>query len=209
MYSTPIFHIALILKILRLYIIKTAVLKAISSNIPKVRLRAYQYTKWFSPELRHKLKCLHTLQKKYKHSPTSHNLDGLNHAEAQFQLNIDSTKFNYDANLIHGFANHNNSKIYRVLQRPKIFPMYFILTHPLLQLMLIKLCFTTNILVLWTQIVRLLYQICAPSLLMLNLYNHLIYLNSMFTMPLLLWIPIKLWKLMASVLRFLNTVLNH
>ena len=71
-------------------IIKTVVLKAMSSSIPKFRLRAYQNPKWFSPELRHELKCLHTLRNKYKHSLTSHNQDGLNHAEVQFQLNIDS-----------------------------------------------------------------------------------------------------------------------
>ena len=97
-------------------IIKTAVFKAMSANIPKFRLRAHQYPKWFSPELRHELKCLHTLRKKFKHSPTPHNLDRLNHAEAQFQLNIDSTKSNYEANLIHSFAYHNNSKIYEYIR---------------------------------------------------------------------------------------------
>ena len=97
-------------------IIKTAVFKVMSANIPKLRLRAHQYPKWFSPELRHELKCLHTLRKIFKHSPTPHNLDHLNHAEAQFQLNIDSTKSNYEANLIHSFAYHNNSKIYEYIR---------------------------------------------------------------------------------------------
>ena len=100
-------------------IIKTAMLKAMSPNKPEFQLRAHQYPKWFSPELQHQLKCLQTfrtLWKKYKHSLTSHNLDRLYYAEDQFQLNIDSTKSNYEANLIHGFANHNNSKIYGYIQ---------------------------------------------------------------------------------------------
>ena len=140
-------------------------LKAMSPNKPEFQLRAHQYPKWFSPELQHQLKCLqtfHTLWKKYKHSPTSHNLDRLNYAEDQFQLNIDSTKSNYDANLIYGFTNHNTSKSYGYIQsitKTKILSLYFILIHPLLQLMLIKLCFTMNIFILCTQILRLLYQI--------------------------------------------------
>ena len=128
-------------------ITKTAVLKAMSSNIPNFKLQPHQYPKWFSPELQHKLKCLHAIKKQYKLSPISHNLDPLNHAKAQFQLDIDSTKSNYEANLIHSLPITIILKftvIYRVLQRPKIFPLYFILIHPLLQLMLIKLCFTTN-----------------------------------------------------------------
>ena len=108
----------MILKILRLYgpLLKLLCLRPCHQTS---QLRVHQYPKWFSPELQHQLKCLqtfHTLWKKYKHSPTSHNLDRLNYTEDQFQLNIDSTKSSYEANLIHGFANHNNSKIYGYIQ---------------------------------------------------------------------------------------------
>ena len=90
------------------------------------------------------------IMEKYKHSPTSHNLDHLNHhAEAQFQLNIHSTKSNYEVNQIHGFANHNNSKIYGYIQsitKTKNIPSLLYLN-------------TMNIFILCTQIFRLLYQI--------------------------------------------------
>ena len=133
-----------------------------SSNIPKFRLQAHQYPKWFSPELRNKLKCLHTLLKKYKHSPISHNLDHLNHAEVQFQHNIDSTKSNYEANLIHGFPNHNNSKIYGYLQsitKTKNIPSLLYLNSSIATTYAGKACFTMSVFILCTQIVRLLYQI--------------------------------------------------
>ena len=31
--------------------------------IPKVRLKPNQYPKWFSPQIRHQAKCMHTLRK--------------------------------------------------------------------------------------------------------------------------------------------------
>ena len=31
--------------------------------IPKVRLKFNQYPKWFSPQMRHQVKCMHTLRK--------------------------------------------------------------------------------------------------------------------------------------------------
>ena len=117
-------------------------LKAMSANLPKFRLTAYQYPKQFSAELQHELKCLHTLRKKYKHYQHLTTWIVL----IMWKLNIDSTKSNYEANLIHSLPITIIPKfmiIYRVLQRPKILPHYLILIHPSLQLMLIKLCFTT------------------------------------------------------------------
>ena len=95
--------------------IKTLVSKAMSANIPKFKSRTQQYPKWFSPTLRHQLKCLHTLRKTCKHSPTPYKLERLAHAESEFQQNIVKTKSLYEANLIHS-SNGSTSQIYSYMR---------------------------------------------------------------------------------------------
>ena len=58
-------------------IIKDILAHAISIFVPKFRLKNQQYPSWFTPAIRHKLNCLHTLRKKAKKSPTTHNLNQL------------------------------------------------------------------------------------------------------------------------------------
>ena len=96
-----------------------------SINIPKFKSRARQYPKWFSPELHHQLKCLHTLRKTCKRSPTPHKLDRLDRAEAEFQQNIIKTKSSYEADLIYNHADGSVSKIYnyiRTITKAKTIP---------------------------------------------------------------------------------------
>ena len=95
--------------------IKTSVSKAMSANIPKFKPRTRQYPKWFSPTFRHQLKCLHTLRKTCKHSPTSYKLERLAHAESEFQQNIVKTKSLYEANLIHS-SNGSTSQMYSYMR---------------------------------------------------------------------------------------------
>jgi len=58
-------------------IIKGTLLIAIELFVPKVRIRTRRYPKWFTSQLIHEANCLHTLRKKYNHSPTDHNLNRL------------------------------------------------------------------------------------------------------------------------------------
>ena len=41
--------------------------------IPKTRIRTRQFPSWFTPQLRHSLKCLRTIQRKYTKNPTANN----------------------------------------------------------------------------------------------------------------------------------------
>ena len=82
-------------------------------KIPKFKLRAHQ---WFTPPLCHQLKCLHTLRKSCKHSPTPPNLEHLDHAETEFQQNIIRAKSSYEADLIFNYADGSVSKIYNYIR---------------------------------------------------------------------------------------------
>ena len=60
--------------------------------IPKVRLKTKQFPKWYTSDIIHQLKCLRTLRRKYRRSPTNHSLHRLNTAEALFNSNVESAK---------------------------------------------------------------------------------------------------------------------
>ena len=91
--------------------ISSTIINAMYLFIPKFRLRSHQYPKWFSAELRHQLKCLHTLRKKYKHSPSARNFERLCMAEAQFQKDVSNNKSRYEAHLINSYASRSSFKL--------------------------------------------------------------------------------------------------
>jgi len=94
-------------------IIKSVIYEAMTLFIPKFRVYSKQYPKWFTKELCHQIKCLHTLRRNYKQSPSDHNATRLNQAENWFQINVDTAKSNYEANLINNFVSTSNPAIYR------------------------------------------------------------------------------------------------
>ena len=47
--------------------VKNLITTGMNQFIPKVKLRSNQYPKWFSPQLRHQVKCMRTLCKKLRH----------------------------------------------------------------------------------------------------------------------------------------------
>ena len=77
-------------------IIKSVIYEAMTLFIPKFQVYSKQYPKWFTKELRHQIKCLHTLRRNYKRSPSDHNATHLNQAENSFQINADTAKSNYE-----------------------------------------------------------------------------------------------------------------
>jgi len=81
--------------------------------IPKFQVYSKQYPKWFIKELHHQIKCLHTLRRNYKRSPSDHNATCLNQAENSFQINADTAKSIYETNLINNFVSTLNPAIYR------------------------------------------------------------------------------------------------
>ena len=67
---------------------------AMDIYIPKFRLHSHQFPKWFSAELRHRLKCLRTLRRKYKRSLSNHNFECLCMAEEIFNKMLKTASLN-------------------------------------------------------------------------------------------------------------------
>ena len=81
--------------------------------IPKVKLRSHQFSKWFTPDIRHHLNCLRTLRRKCTTHPTAHNLSKLLLLESNLDGDISSAKSRYETDLILDFANSNCNKIFK------------------------------------------------------------------------------------------------
>ena len=81
--------------------------------IPQIRTSFSQFPKWYTSNIRHQIKCLRTLRKKYKSHPTDHNLNHIKTAEDNLQNSIQQAKANFEATLVHNFAFRNDSKIYQ------------------------------------------------------------------------------------------------
>ena len=88
---------------------------AMNIYIPKFRLHSHQFPKWFSPELRHRLKCLRTLRRKYKRSPSNHNFECLRMAEEKFQQDVKDCKSKYETYLINSYASRHNFKLFQYI----------------------------------------------------------------------------------------------
>ena len=58
-------------------ILKNHILSGMTLFIPKVKIRVRQFPVWFTPHLRHLIKCLWTLQRKYSKQPTTNNFQKL------------------------------------------------------------------------------------------------------------------------------------
>jgi len=92
--------------------IKSITYKAMSIFIPKIQTRSKHYPKWFTKDLRHQLKCLHTLRRKNKRSPSVHNATRLSHAEDMFQRTAAEAKSTYETALITNYTNFSNPAMY-------------------------------------------------------------------------------------------------
>ena len=93
-------------------IIKLIIYEAMTLFIPKFQFHSKQYPKWFIKELHHQLKCLHTLRRTYKRSPSDYNAARLSQAEESFQSNATTAKSTYETDLITNFATNSNPNIY-------------------------------------------------------------------------------------------------
>ncbi len=96
-------------------IVRLIIYSGMDLFIPKVRLRSFQFPKWFTPELRHKQKCLKTLTNKYSQNQTHNNLCRKNVAELEFRQLSESAKASYEGKLVDNFASTKSSNIYRYI----------------------------------------------------------------------------------------------
>jgi len=75
----------------------------------------------------HYIKCLRTLQHRYKHRPTQHTLNVINSLENSLQDKIKTAKQNYESNLITNNASINNSKYSDIWNPSQSLPIIYLL----------------------------------------------------------------------------------
>ena len=98
-------------------LLKHYIVTGMNLFIPTVRLRARQFPAWFTPQLRHLLKCYRTRQRKYNKHPTPNNLQQLVRAHCSFHDANVASKSAYEDNLFHGYATHNDPKIFQYIKK--------------------------------------------------------------------------------------------
>ena len=92
--------------------IKSSIHNAMNMFIPKVRLRRHQFPCWYTPELRHLSKCLHSTKKRFTKHATPHIQLKISNLESEYRSKILLAKPNYESQLVQSFAGSHNSKIY-------------------------------------------------------------------------------------------------
>jgi len=66
--------------------------------------------KWYTSDIKHHIKCLKTLCRKYKHHPTEYYATAIKNLETALEIKINNAKIVYESNLINNF-NFNNSSV--------------------------------------------------------------------------------------------------
>ena len=84
--------------------------------IPRIKIHSNQQPRWFTPEIRHHIKCLRTLRRKHKRHPTNHHSEAIYHSETILQVKISKAKIDYESNLISNCAFNNTSTIYNYIK---------------------------------------------------------------------------------------------
>ena len=92
--------------------IKSSIHNAMNMFIPKVRLRRHQFPCWYTPELRHLSKCLHSTKKRFAKHATPHLQLKINNLESEYRSKILLAKSNYESQLVQSYAGTHTSKIY-------------------------------------------------------------------------------------------------
>ena len=96
--------------------IEHQIITAMKLFIPVNKHHSVQHPPWFTPEIRHSLKQLRTLRRKYKFHPSQNNLAIIDSLEATIQEMISTAKLHYETSLISNFATANSNKIYKYLK---------------------------------------------------------------------------------------------
>ena len=90
-------------------ILKMIINDAMNKCIPKFKLRKYQTPVWFTPGLRHRMKCLRTLRKSYRKHPTPSKLERILSDQKLFTHECTEAKASYESKLISDLSNSNSS----------------------------------------------------------------------------------------------------
>ena len=84
--------------------------------IPFTKFHPHQHPLWFTSEIRHHIKCLHTLRRKFRLHPSDQIAAKVKSLEVLVQEKITSAKNSYESSLINDFALADNNKIYSYIR---------------------------------------------------------------------------------------------
>ena len=87
---------------------KKKISEACNQHIPTVRITSKSLPRWFTPQIRHKIKCTRTLRHSISCKPTSHKLAKLAQLERDLDHLIQTSKRSYESELIR--SHHHNPK---------------------------------------------------------------------------------------------------
>ena len=87
--------------------------------VPKVPIKNINQPRWFTPFIRHKVKCLRTQKRKYEKYPTELNKSKVDEIASELHLAMAEAKSDYESNLIFNFAHTHNNKIYQYISNIK------------------------------------------------------------------------------------------
>ena len=85
----------------------------------KVPARNANQPRWFTSIIQHKVKCLHTLRRRYEKHPTELNKSKDDKTAIELQLVMTKAKSNYESNLILKFAHTHHNNIYQYISSIK------------------------------------------------------------------------------------------
>ena len=97
------------------FIIST-LLDAITSFIPSFTITPNSHPKWFTSHLRHQLKCIPTLRRRYRNSPTDYIKIRLEMTELQFTHDCLLAKSTFETNLISNLTSGDQRGIYQYIR---------------------------------------------------------------------------------------------
>ena len=138
--------------------IKDCITTGMHIFIPKIKISS-QTPKWYISNICHQIKCLGTLQNKYKHHPTNHNHIKVITAEKDLQTSIQAAKTDFEDKLVQDFAIIlKYFSTLKALQSPALSPVQLSIETVLPVLTLIKQTYLMNIFILFFHSALTLYH---------------------------------------------------
>ena len=95
--------------------LKTAIYNALNRYVPTVPITTVNQPKWFTPSIRHKVKCLRTLKRRFAAHPTEKAKQKIKSMESELQHLTAQAKTEYESQLVLNFAHSNNNKIFQYI----------------------------------------------------------------------------------------------
>ena len=95
--------------------IRDAIYRGFDLFVPSARLKSKAYPKWFSSDIIHNCKRLHTM-KRSSRQPSAYKLSKIEFLEKSLRQSIEQAKAEYQSNLIMNHSKSNPAKIYKHLR---------------------------------------------------------------------------------------------